>query len=168
MTRSHIHLQIGWRLLLLTIIVACLQPAPILVAVGRRQTAQSKHPILAVHTRLTDEVEPWKIQRTLQLVREMGATTIVEYFPWAYYQGADGGIAWEHPDLVIEHAYAQGLTVIARISSTPGWARPPDTPLNYLDESAYADFATFSAQFAQRYRGKVSYLIAGQRAKFKF
>lgn len=161
-------IKIGLRLLLALLLFSLIQPPPVLVSYGQPKTVETNHPILAVHTRLTDEVEEWKIQRTLQLVREMGATTIVELFPWAYYHAADGGFAWEHPDLVINHAHAQGLQVIARISLTPGWARPADTPLNYLDESAYDDFAVFATAFAERYEGKVSHIIVGNEPNLSF
>ena len=126
---------------------------------GPTQTVQTTHPIFGVHTRLTDEVEPWKIQRSLEMVREAGASWIVEFFPWAYYHAKDGGIAWEHPDLVVEHAAAQGLTEVARLGLTPGWARPSDTPLNYLDSDGYDDFAKFAAAFAERYEGRVTHII---------
>ncbi|MCZ7668836.1 MAG: hypothetical protein M5U34_17355 [Chloroflexi bacterium] len=92
---------------------------------------------MGVHTRLTDEVEEWKIQRTLQLVREMGAPGLWNSFPGLTYHGEDGGFAWNHLDMVIRHAQAQGLTVIARLGLTPEWARPPDTPLTYLDAESY-------------------------------
>jgi len=114
------------------------------------------------------QVEEWKIQRTLQMVREMGASTIVELFPWAYYHAEDGGIAWEHPDLVINHAHAQGLTIIARISLTPAWARPANTPLNYLDADGYDSFAAFAAAFAKRYQGKVTHIIVGNEPNLSF
>jgi hypothetical protein len=102
------------------------------------------------------------------MVREMGAPWIVEFFPWAYYHAADGGVAWEHPDLVVNHAHAQGLQVIARIGLTPGWARPSDTPLTYLDADAYDDFAVFAAAFAERYRGKVSAIIIGNEPNLNY
>ncbi|MCB0235042.1 MAG: hypothetical protein KDG58_12665, partial [Anaerolineae bacterium] len=54
------------------------------VSVGPQQTVQSINPKMGVHTRLTDEVEEWKVKRTLEMVREMGANWIVEFFPWAY------------------------------------------------------------------------------------
>jgi hypothetical protein len=158
----------GLRLLLLTILLAALQPAPPLVTVGPPQTVQTTYPRLGVHTRLTDEVEEWKIKRTLEMVREMGATTIIEFFPWAYYQAEDGGIAWDHPDMVIDHAHAQGLNVIARIGLTPDWARPPDTPLTYLDATAYDDFAAFAAAFAARYAGRVQGIIVGNEPNLSY
>ena len=61
------------------------QPRP-LVTVGPQQTVVTVNPKMGVHTRLTDEVEEWKIKRTLEMVREMGAPWIVEYFPWAYVE----------------------------------------------------------------------------------
>jgi hypothetical protein len=158
----------GLRLLLLTLILPLIQPAPILITPGPPQTVQTAHAIVGVHTRLTDEVEEWKIQRSLQLVREMGAPWIVEFFPWAYYHAENGGIAWEHPDMVVNHAVAQGLTVVARIGLTPGWARPPDTPLTYLDESAYDDFARFTAAFAGRYQGKIAHIIVGNEPNLSY
>jgi hypothetical protein len=156
------------RVLLLVILLRLLLPAPLLITPGPPQVVFSEHPLVGVHTRLTDEVEEWKIKRSLQLVREMGASWIVEFFPWAYYQGSDGDIAWEHPDQVVSHANAQGLTVIARLGLTPDWARPPDTPLTYLDADAYDDFAAFAAAFAARYQGQVDYLIIGNEPNLSY
>ena len=156
------------RVLIFLCLLSLIQPAPILITYGQPQTVITNHPIVAVHTRLTDEVEEWKIQRTLQMVREMGATTIVELFPWAYYHAAEGGFAWDHPDLVVNHAHAQGLNIIARIGLTPAWARPDDTSLNYLDADGYDDFAVFAAAFAKRYQGKVTHIIVGNEPNLSF
>jgi hypothetical protein len=156
------------RALLLLILLRLLLPAPILITPGDPQTVITDHNNVGVHTRLTDEVEEWKIQRSLQLVREMGAPWIVEFFPWAYYQAADGDIAWQHPDQVVSHAHAQGLNIIARLGLTPDWARPPDTPLTYLDEEAYDDFATFAAAFAARYENEVGTIIIGNEPNLSY
>jgi hypothetical protein len=166
--RPHLKLEQGLVLLFFVFAASLLQPTPLLIAPGPPQTVTTAHPHVGVHTRLTDEVEEWKIQRTLQMVREMGAPWIVELFPWAYYHAADGGIAWEHPDMVVEHAHAQGLQVIARIGLTPDWARPADTTLNYLDAAAFDDFAEFAARFAARYRGKVSHIIIGNEPNLSY
>ena len=156
------------RLLLFLFLIFLIKPAPLLISYGPPQQVRSSLPILGVHTRLADEVEEWKIKKTLEMVREMGATTIVEFFPWAYYHAADGGIAWEHPDLVVNHAHNQGLRIIARLGFTPGWARPEDSPLNYLDSDSYDDFATFAAAFAARYQGKVDYIIVWNEPNLSF
>ncbi len=135
------------------------RPFPVWVEVGERQQVETTIPILGVHTRLTDEVETWKIQQSLSLVREMGAPWIVEFFPWAYSQPGPEVYNWGHADDVIDHAEAQGLRVIARLGLVPDWARPDDTPLNYLAEDSYDDFADFAAAFAARYKGRVDHII---------
>lgn len=98
----------------------------------------------------------------------MGAKYIVEFFPWAYYHAEGGTFAWDHPDLVIEHAHQQGLTVIARIGMTPKWARPPDTSLTYLDPDSFHHMADFAAAFSARYRDKVDYIIVGNEPNLSF
>ncbi len=160
--------SIAVRLLIFCAILPFLLPAPHLITPGPKQTIYTDHPVLGVHTRLTDEVEEWKIKHSLEMVREMGASWIVEFFPWAYYHGEDGGFAWRHPDMVIRHANAQGLTVIARLGLTPEWARPPDTPLTYLDEGSYDDFAVYAAAFAERYQGQVEYIIIGNEPNLSY
>ena len=85
-----------------------------------------------MHTRLTDEGATWKIQRNLQLVREMGAPWIVEFFPWAYIEYGKNAFDWWHTDQVIDQARAQGLKVIARLGLVPAWARPD--PLEQGDD----------------------------------
>jgi len=117
------------------------------------------NPKIGVHTRLTDEVEEWKIKQTLVMVRQMGAPWIVEYFPWAYYEGRKDRFDWSHPDVVVNHAMAQGLTVIARLGFVPDWARPKDTITSYLDREHYDDFGDFVYAFASHFRGRVQHII---------
>jgi hypothetical protein len=153
------------RALLLIATLGALLPRPVYVIPDPQQTVQTEHPIVCVHTRLTDEVQEWVIQRSLRLVREMGATTIVEFFPWPYYEPVKGQFDWRRSDLIIGHARTQGLTVIARLGMAPEWARPdPDvigreTTLNELEPEHFQDFADFVGAFAERYRGEVDMLI---------
>ncbi len=139
-----------------------------LVTLGPRQTVQTRNPKIGVHTRLTDEVEEWKIQRTLQMVREMGASWIVEYFPWGYYEPQRGRYAWQHPDQVMAHAQTQGVRVIARIDFVPEWARPPETTFRYLDRDHYADYAAFVEAFARRYAPQVQQIIVWNEPNLSF
>ena len=127
-----------------------------------QQQVQTRLPKLGVHTRLTDEVEQSKIQRTLEMVREMGAAWDVEYFPWNYIQrNGPKDWDWAHADLVVNHAHQQGLHLIVRLDGVPDWARPRlMTAHSLLMPQRYADFARFASAFAQRYRGKVdAYVI---------
>ncbi len=149
----------------LGVVLALLAGVPIspLVTLGPQQAVHSVNPKLGIHTRLTDEVEPWKIKRTLTMVREMGATWIVEYFPWAYSEPSPGRFDWDHADLVVDHARRQGLTVIARLGFVPEWARPDPkeqpTTFTYLDEEHYGDFANYVAAFVGHFYGRVDHIV---------
>ncbi len=149
-------------LLLLLCLLAGL-PAPALVALGPQHTVRSANPLLGVHTRLTDEVEAWKINRTREMVRELGASWIVEYFPWAYIEPSPGRYDWTHADLVVDHARRQGLTVIARLGMVPEWARPDPqlqpTTGTFLDEEHYAAFGDFVHAFVQHFSGRVGHVV---------
>lgn len=129
------------------------------VDLGAQQQVVTSNPKVGIHTRLTDEVEPKKIKQTLEMVREMGAPWVVEYFPWAYIETEPGQFNWTHADLVVDHANRQGLTVIARIGFVPEWARPKETSPLYLDEDRFDDFAQFAAEFAAHYTGRIRYMI---------
>ncbi|MFC2023528.1 beta-galactosidase [Chloroflexota bacterium] len=154
------HLQ---RALLLTLVLLAGVPVYPLVALGPQQEVRTVDHKMGIHTRLTDEVEPWKIKRTLEMVREMGAPWIVEFFPWAYYEPAPGRFDWSHADLVVDMARRQGLTVIARMGFVPEWARPdPETQattFTYLDEAQYAAFGNYVQAFVEHFRGRVDHII---------
>jgi hypothetical protein len=140
----------------------------LVVRIGPPQRVQTINRKMGVHTRLTDEVEEWKIKRSLEMVREMGAPWIVEYFPWGYYEPEKGRYDWTHPDLVVSHAIAQGLTVLARIDFVPEWARPADTTDRYLAEDHFADYADFVYAFVQHFSGRVRYVIIWNEPNLSF
>ena len=164
------------RLLLAILILGAIRPPPVLIVPDPPQQVTTSNPIAGVHTRLTDEVEAWKIQRTLQMVREMGTPWIVEFFPWPYIEPKKGAYTWDHSDAVIETAQNQGLTVIARLGWVPGWARPkgaarlgePDTTLTYLDAEHYDTFADFAGRFAARYHDQVRHVIIWNEPNLSF
>jgi hypothetical protein len=151
-----------------------LPPSAPVVVLDTQQTVMTNNPLVGVHTRLTDEVELWKIQRTLRLVRQMGAPWIVEFFPWPYIEPSPGKYVWEHTDHVIDQAYSQGLSIIARLGWVPEWARPDpnlggtETTITFLDRDAYDDFARFVAAFAARYRGRVNHIILWNEPNLSF
>jgi hypothetical protein len=160
------------RLLLLWGIVSSLAPPGPRALLGAPQTVIAEKDHVCVHTRLIDEVEEWVIQRSLQLVREMGADTIVEFFPWAYFEPSAGRYNWSQADRIIRHAENQGLRVIARVGFVPRWARPDFeddvTTMNYLPDDAFDDFARFVAAFAERYAGTVDHIIIWNEPNLAF
>jgi len=168
--------QIGlWvvRLLVLVWIINQLTPIQSRAPLGPAQTVETTQDHVCVHTRLIDEVFEWKIQRSLELVREMGADTIVEFFPWAYLEPDENRFRWEQADKIIRHAENQGIRVIARLGFVPEWARPENiqadfTTLNYLPDESFADFAEFVATFSARYAGTVDHIIIWNEPNLAF
>jgi len=170
------HIKHLLRLLLVLFILMAIRPPYVLVVPDPPQQVTTTNPIAGVHTRLTDEVEGWKIQRTLRMVRQMGTPWVVEYFPWPYIEPEEDQFAWGHSDVVIKVAENQGLTVIARLGWVPGWARPEEsegkagqaTTLTYLTPERYDEFADFVADFVARYRGRVNHVIIWNEPNLSF
>ncbi len=137
-----------------------------------QQVVDSAKPQVCVHTLLENEVEESKILRSLELVREMGASTIVQFFPWAYAEPEAGAYSWGIADRIVRHARLQGLRVIARLGLVPEWARADDAPrattLNYLPESSFSYFADYAAAFAQRFAGEVERIIIWNEPNLSF
>ncbi|MCL4877910.1 MAG: hypothetical protein KJ064_14735 [Anaerolineae bacterium] len=132
---------------------------PQIVSLGPPQTVRTVDSRVCVHTRLTDEVQEWPIQKTFQMVREMGAATAVEYFPWAYVEREEGVYNWWHPDRIIRHAENQGIRLIARLGFIPDWARPETANGNYMNDELAEKYAAFVGAFAERYAGRVDHII---------
>jgi polysaccharide biosynthesis protein PslG len=143
-------------------------PAQRLVVPGPPRRVETLNPKMGVHTRLTDEVEEWKIQQTLAMVRQMGSPWVVEYFPWAYYEPSPGRYEWDHADIVVDHAVAQGLTVLARIDYVPEWARPEETTTRYLDDDGYAGYAAFVGAFVDHFQGRIRHVIIWNEPNLSF
>lgn len=168
--------QQHWRWLIrgavLWLAFGALLPAPPRAPLGAPQTVETEHPLVCLHTRLIEEVDEWKIQRSLQLVREMGADTIVEFFPWAYVENVEDQYDWSNVDRIVKHARNQGIHIIARMGLVPGWARPDMddefTTLNTLPEESYDDFAEFVADFAARYAGVIDHIVIWNEPNLAF
>lgn len=164
------------RALVAWLLIGTLVPAPPRAPLMPPQTVETESPKLCMHTRLIEEVDEWKIQRTLIMVRELGAGTIVEFFPWAYIEGSPDQYDWSAADRIVKHARNQGVHIIARMGLVPGWARhAPDEPINEdtttfntLHETAYDDFAAFVRDFAARYAGVIDHLIIWNEPNLAF
>ena len=160
------------RIVVLFGLLSLIMPPGPRAVLGPQQSVDSNSPQLCVHTRLIDEVFEWKIQKSLELVREMGADHIVEFFPWAYIEGQRGRYDWRQTDKILRHARNQGIQVIARMGLVPQWAQGDTTndfaSLNDLPVDAYDDFARFLATFATRYADTVDHVIIWNEPNLAF
>lgn len=156
------------RIVLVWWMIAQLIPAPFRLSIPPQQTLHTQKPQVCVHTDLIHEVDEWKIQRTLQFAREMGASYVVEFFPWAYIEGAEGVFDWSQADRIIRHAQNQDVQIIARLGLVPHWARDEQTTLNTLSREADAQFAEFVRTFTQRYAGIIDDVVIWNEPNLAF
>lgn len=138
------------------------------LVLGPPQTVEGIHPHVCVHTDLVNEPDEWKTHHTLEMVRDMGAHTIVEFFPWAYFEPAHGQYQWDMADRIVSHAENQGLAIIARMGLIPAWARPEDSTFNTMTDSGMEAFADFVATFSARYAGRVDAVIIWNEPNLAF
>ena len=148
------------RFCIVALLLGAVRPPAMLVMLGEQREVRTKNALAGVHTRFVDEVEEWKIKRGLEMVREMGAPWVVEFFPWAYYEKRRGEYDWGSADRIVDHANRQGLTVIARLGFVPEWARPArvdgrETTFTHLDAEVTQAFAEFAGAFAAHFAGRV-------------
>ena len=122
------------------------------------------HPV-GVNTFLEHEVEPASRRRALAMAREAGFGAIRQQFPWAelepdakgvYWDARWGQSTWDKYDQIVGLAAEYGLDVLARLDTSPAWARPsnpwPATPPENL-----ADYGDYVAAVVGRYAGRVRY-----------
>lgn len=158
----------GLRLGIVWLLLGQIAPVTHRVLPQPPQTVDTVKPHVCVHTELINEPDEWKIRHSLEMVREMGAGTIVEFFPWAYVEAQEGRYDWTQADKIVEHAENNGVRIIARMGLVPAWARPDETTLNTLPDESFGDFADFVADFAARYAGRINHLIIWNEPNLAF
>ncbi|HLH23237.1 MAG TPA: cellulase family glycosylhydrolase [Chloroflexota bacterium] len=121
--------------------------------------------LVGVNTFLEQEVEPASRRRALQMARDAGFGAIRQQFPWAEMEPDAKGVYWDARwdqdswakyDEIVDLAAEYGLDVLARLDTSPAWARPgnpsPATPPTNL-----ADYGDYVAAVVGRYAGRVRY-----------
>ena len=96
-------------LLVFFLILPRLRPPPKDLLPATAFVVETAKAHVCLHTLLENEVEEIKIKQSLELARELGATTIVQFFPWAYVEEQDGHFGWGRADRIVRHAEAQGF-----------------------------------------------------------
>ena len=166
--------RLSWavRGLIAIFLIAQIAPPSLRVTLDAPQTVVTQRPQMCVHTRLIEEVPEFRMQQTLRAVREMGADTIVEFFPWTYVERMQGVDDWAQPDKIFKHARNQGIMVYARLGLVPEWARPNDpenpTTFNYIPEESFDEFAAYTARFTARYQDALAGVIIWNEPNLTF
>lgn len=117
-----------------------------------------------VNVFLQNEVEQWKIEKTLQMIAEANVPWVKQEFPWQeiefkkgyFYDDKWQKSSWEKYDNIVALASKYNLSIIARIDRAPDWAKkdaPADAPIK-----SYQDLADFINAFLDHYNGKIKYV----------
>ncbi|MDP2727649.1 MAG: hypothetical protein Q8P59_08905 [Dehalococcoidia bacterium] len=110
------------------------------------------------------EVEEWKLRRSMEMIQESGARWIRLHVPWADVEGTAKGVYldrqgesnWDKYDRIVELAGEHGLNILARLDDPPDWTRADNSVHNRPPDN-FDDFGDFVAAFVSRYRGRVRY-----------
>ncbi len=125
---------------------------------------------------LNQEVEPWKRERTVQMVAEAGFHWLRQEFPWEDIEihgkgdftdrrndlDGDGQVdavdAWAKYDHIVDLAGKYGLELVPRLSNPPAWSRAlTDTIGTYAPPDDLSDWGDYVYAVVSRYRGRVRY-----------
>lgn len=118
---------------------------------------------VGVNTFLEQEVESAKRRRALAMARDAGFGAIRQQFPWAeiepdakgvYWDARWGRSTWDKYDEIVDLAAEYGLEVLARLDTSPGWARPSNPSPSAPPENP-TDYGDFVAAVVSRYAGRV-------------
>ena len=120
-----------------------------------------------VNTFLEQEVEPWKVAKSLHMIRDAGFGWIRQEFPWEDIEQSARGDFWDHKwnisawekyDRIVELANKYGLQIIARLDNPPAWSRADGNARGTLaPPDDFEDFGNFVYTIVSRYKGKVKY-----------
>jgi polysaccharide biosynthesis protein PslG len=119
----------------------------------------------SVNTFLSLEVEPWKREKTVEMIAEAGIGWIKEGFPWSEIEPGEDSHwdpeyqqdSWQKYDEIVDLAEQYGLRIIARLDHTPEWARGSSTDF-HTPPSDVDDYARFVETFVERYSGRVQHI----------
>jgi hypothetical protein len=122
-----------------------------------------------VNTFLEQEVDEWKIERSLRMIRDAGFTWIRQEFPWEDIEiEGKGGFwdrregqdvsSWAKYDRIVELAEEYGIGIIARLDNPPAWTRAAGNEAGTLaPPDDYDDYGDFVYAVVSRYKGHIKY-----------
>lgn len=117
-----------------------------------------------VNTFFEQEVEEWKLRKSMEMLRDAGVKWVRQQMPWfdievpvkGQYVNPDGASTWDKYDRFIDLAREYGLNIVARLDAPPDWSRVDNSVYNRPPDDLN-DYGDFVYTFVKRYRGKVKY-----------
>ena len=118
---------------------------------------------LGVNTFLEQDVTFEARQRSVEMIREAGYGWIRQQFPWSSIEPVSKGQfidrvihvdTWLVYDSIVDLADANDVRVIARLDTSPPWARPGNEWM-FTPPDNLADYGDFVELVARRYKGRI-------------
>lgn len=115
---------------------------------------------------LAREVEPWKLEKTLQMAADAGIGWVKQHFPWEeieprrkgeFLDPATKGDSWAKYDQIVAACEKYGLRIVARLDRPPDWTRQDNT-YKERPPDRFEDYGDFVYAFVKRYAGRVNYI----------
>ncbi|NLS78224.1 MAG: cellulase family glycosylhydrolase [Chloroflexi bacterium] len=120
-----------------------------------------------INTFLEQEVEPAKVELSMQMISAAGFRWIRQEFPWEDIEISGKGDYWDHKwdqsawakyDRIVDLAERNGLRIIARLDNPPAWSRAAGDEAGTLaPPDRLEDFGDYVHAVVSRYRGRVRY-----------
>ncbi|NLG50966.1 MAG: hypothetical protein GX552_12740, partial [Chloroflexi bacterium] len=115
---------------------------------------------------LAREVEPWKLDKTLQMASEAGIGWVKQHFPWEeiepvrkgeFLEPTTKGSSWVKYDQIVEACEKYNLQIVARLDRPPDWSRQ-DNSYKERPPDNFEDYGDFVYEFVKRYKGRINYI----------
>jgi len=115
---------------------------------------------------LDREVEPWKLDKTLQMASQAGIGWVKQQFTWEeieptrkgeFLEPATKSSSWGKFDAIVAACEKYGLRIIARLDRPPDWTRQDNT-LKERPPDNFEDYGDYVYNFVKRYEGRIDYI----------
>jgi hypothetical protein len=111
------------------------------------------------------EVEPWKVDKTLQMARDAGLGWVKLQFPWEQLEPRKGEFlnpqtrdsTWDKYDRIVASCEQYNLEIVARLDRPPDWTRQ-DNSYKQAPPDDLADYGDFVYAFVSHYKGRIHYV----------
>ena len=144
-----------------------------LAGVGSPATPQDAHVIAHTDVNpyganffLSQEVETWKLEKTVQMAAEAGIGWAKLHFPWEDIEPERKGEflnpltktdSWAKYDRIVALCEQYGIRIVARLDRPPDWTRA-DNSYAERPPDDFADYGDFVYAFVDHYRGRIDYI----------
>lgn len=115
---------------------------------------------------LAQEVEEWKIRKTLEMAKAAGIGWVKQQFSWEEIEPKKGQFVdertrrptWDKYDRIVSLCEEYGLQVIARLDRSPEWAIRPDAGGYQGPPQNFHDYGDFVSAFVSHYGARIRYI----------